>query len=137
MSDKGLAHSPKSAHTQRGADGAVVSGQAGWSLKGEHEWDECSVQFSGDGSYHTIYEPGRRLPVAFVIGAEGYWRDNEAETRANARLIAAAPDLKSAGIHLLSAFMDAETARGNIRAEQHPAYVEMRAAIAKATGADQ
>ena len=53
----------------------------------------------------------------------------------NARLIAAAPDLLEAGTSLLGAFVDAETARGNQRAEQHPAYVAMRAAILRATGA--
>jgi hypothetical protein len=68
----------------------------GWTLKGEHEWSECSVQFDGDGSYHTIYEPGRRLPVAFVIGTGRHWRDNEAEDTATARLIASAPDLLEA-----------------------------------------
>jgi len=68
----------------------------GWTLKGEHEWSECSVQFDGDGSYHTIYEPGRRLPVAFVIGTGRNWRDSEAEDTADARLIASAPDLLEA-----------------------------------------
>jgi len=65
----------------------------GWTLQGEHEWDECSVQFSGSGCYHTIYEPGRRLPIAFVIGSSEYWRDSEAEDTARARLIAAAPEM--------------------------------------------
>jgi hypothetical protein len=116
----------------------------GWTLKGEHEWSECSVQFDGDGSYHTIYEPGRRLPVAFVIGTGRHWRDNEAEDTATARLIASAPELLEAA---KSGFLAVVGLKMAIAVESNgwqwpddapdtvPIPAEnLRAAIAKATG---
>ena len=111
------------ADTQPVAETPVVSG---WTLQGEHEWDECSVQFSGSGCYHTIYEPGRRLPVAFVIGASEYWRDSEVEDTARARLIAAAPELLAA----LQNLCDVSGRSRNIS----DARKKAQDAISKATG---
>jgi hypothetical protein len=108
----------------------------GWTLKGEHEWSECSVQFDGDGSYHTIYEPGRRLPVAFVIGTGRHWRDNEAEDTATARLIASAPDLLEALTALYASYKalaDSGDA-GNWRLEDTDEGQQTLAAIRKVTG---
>jgi len=102
----------------------------GWTLEGEHEWSECSVQFDGDGSYHTIYEPGRRLPVAFVIGTGRHWRDNETEDTARARLIASAPDLlEAATLALEDLYRNAD-----IAVNERPSVKALRAVIAKATG---
>lgn len=109
----------------------------GWTLQGEHEWDECSVQFSGSGCYHTIYEPGRRLPIAFVIGSSEYWRDGEAEDTARARLIAAAPDGLAFAQHY-DAYMSANYSEGPSSSALHPTAAETwrlaRSFIAKATG---
>jgi hypothetical protein len=116
----------------------------GWTLQGEHEWDECSVQFSGSGCYHTIYEPGRRLPIAFVIGSSEYWRDSEAEDTARARLIAAAPDLLEAAL-AVEALWEGDRAaakEAGLDFDEEQAWAspvgviwkQLRAAISKATG---
>jgi hypothetical protein len=63
---------------------------------------------------------------------EDAWCDNDAtdESRANARLIAAAPCMVSAGQSLLAS-LDPDT----LNPEQFNAWSDLQAAIARATGA--
>ncbi|HYC66674.1 hypothetical protein [Brevundimonas sp.] len=109
---------------------------AGWSLKGDHEWSDCHVEFDRSGSYYTIYEDGRYLPVAFAIGAEG---DDDT---ARARLIAAAPCLLDQhGCELSDLrFLLRAIEEGDPKAELILRVKDMiereSAAIAKATAAD-
>jgi hypothetical protein len=109
---------------------------SGWTLYGDHDHSEVSVYFGSGGSFYTVYEPGRSLPVAFVIGACG---DHD-ESRA--RVIVAAPELLSAAQNALKAL---ECASRQLT-EDHKMVLKgkswgsrdidaLRAAIAKATTA--
>lgn len=126
---------------------------AKWTLTGEHDWSECSVSFGGDGSHHTVYEEGRELPIAFVIGDPGYWRDNSEADTARARLIAAAPELLEA-LKPFARYLEVLQEMGGNTPKTGPYMavssavagdaeitvedmIAARAAIAKATGADQ
>lgn len=73
---------------------------------------------------------GTRHKVANVLTPvyEGVHAREAEETRANARLIAAAPELLAALQNMLSRF-------GGATAKETPAEKQARAAIAKATGA--
>jgi hypothetical protein len=72
--------------------------------------------------------------VATVEGDDGYWVRHTAVDAANARLVAAAPELLA---FLEIALEDYECRMGAVSAEQMPGHwiVQARAAIAKATGA--
>lgn len=101
-----------------------------WTLEGEHDWSDCSVSFDGDGYHYTIYEPGRALPVAFVIGDTESWRDEEGDdVRKRALTMAAAPDLLEALQRLVT--INAEYVEF---CEPGSAYDQARIAIARATG---
>lgn len=94
-------------------------------------------RFNSRSMTGAVWAEGEFIASVFPNAPDGWDGSSDferlEEMRANARLIAAAPDLLEAGIHLLGAFVDAETARGNPRAEEHPSYVAMRAAITRAT----
>jgi hypothetical protein len=93
---EGLGSKPSALPTEQ-AGKPVVAGHTAepWVRDGDFH-DVCRVEFSGGGHYVTISAAGRSTPVAFVIGdPDIYWRD-DAETEANARLIAAAPELLAA-----------------------------------------
>ena len=112
-----------------------------WLREGDfHEL--CRVEFSGGGHYVTISGPDRTLPIAFVIGdPDTYWRD-DIETEANARLIAAAPDLLEALRPLAQCFIpETDTALPDSDTGRYPFTMgEIRAALAaisRATGGSQ
>lgn len=67
-----------------------------WECDGDF-FEVCRVEFEGSGSYTTISSRSRiSSPVAFAVGTpDTNWRD-DTEQEANARLIAAAPDLLEA-----------------------------------------
>lgn len=66
-----------------------------WS-RGFDYFEEARVDFEGSGHYITLSVPGRKLPIAFVIGTPGKACHDDPEQEANARLIAAAPELYEA-----------------------------------------
>jgi len=116
----------------------------GWSLEGEHDWADCSVEFSHGGYFYTIYEPGRELPVAFVIGqGSGYEEDAEVSRR-EALVMAASRELLAVAVAIAPYLgaTDANDWRGLKDDDAISMPVKMRvgdlralkAAIAKALG---
>ncbi|WP_295196493.1 hypothetical protein [uncultured Brevundimonas sp.] len=112
-----------------------------WERDGDF-FEVCRVEFEGSGSYTTISSRSRiGGPVAFAVGTpDMHWRD-DAEQDANARLIAAAPDLLAALSDILPPTLCGESwdlpdhdavpitiTFGKLRAA--------RAAISRATGED-
>jgi hypothetical protein len=99
--------------------------------RGFDYFEECRVEFEGSGHYITISTPGRKLPVAFVIGTPGRHYSDDPEQEANANLYAAAPTMAEA----LEALLDAAERHifsDECRAERDAA----RAALSLAKGED-
>lgn len=96
---------------------------------GPWEWDCGLVPPDGPGRYADIYKDGGDLIIA-------QFNDLIPEGKANARLIAAAPDLLEACEALCAAFGDPLTRRalGGHNEAQMIAILDARAAIAKAEG---
>jgi hypothetical protein len=131
------------AHNSLGpASGAVVAEAhtpGPWE-RGYH--DTVLVNFDAGGSHFTLLAEGRDCPVALIPDTEnGGWGPPTDEHEANARLIAAAPDLLEALKGLLPTNIDlgnpniadglvlpCDVTVGELR--------KARAAIAKATGGD-
>lgn len=88
----------------------------------------------------TVVASVNKHNTAFVAstrtlhGGNMQWEPDEASAWANARLIAAAPDLKSAGEEARAALYGAREVLGSIGNIQH-AIDLLNAAISKATGA--
>lgn len=93
------------------------------------------------GDWGDDYPSIRLIGGSLERSAEAYMEQityghiDQTEAKANARLIAAAPDLLEALTGLLAEYREWEAPRGGY-AETHPAHLA-RAAIARATGADQ
>ena len=101
-----------------------------WERDGDF-FEVCRVEFEGSGSYTTISSKSRiGGPVAFAVGTpDTHWRD-DAEQDANARLIAAAPDLLEA----LEEFSRVYDGMTDGSGEMCPTLLKARYVIAAATG---
>lgn len=103
------------------------AGHTAWTLEGDHDWSDCSVDFNGGGYHYTIYEPGRERPIAFVIGDGEDWRDDEdGAVRKRALAMAAAPKMAAS----LKAFVAHYPMGINPMLDQ--AFRDARAALSKA-----
>lgn len=102
-----------------------------WECDGDF-FEVCRVEFEGSGSYTTISSRSRSGgPVAFAVGTpDTHWRD-DAEQDANARLIAAAPELLGALNEVRKHFDGEYRDKDWFETERL-----VRAAISRATGED-
>lgn len=109
-----------------------------WERDGDF-FEVCRVEFEGSGTYTTISSRSRiGGPVAFAVGTpDMHWRD-DAEQDANARLIAAAPDLLAVAIksHEPYVGLDEEDIRCLYGADEADLAMALRDAISRATGED-
>jgi hypothetical protein len=107
-----------------------------WSLEGGDAWElgwRVDCDGTGGSSHYTIWEVGRKHPVAFVVSPSA-WGDDQNR----AHLIAAAPELLEAA----KAMVDAEDAllaqlksegrHVDLTQQPYPLMSAIRAAIAKA-----
>lgn len=98
---------------------------------GEYD-SRWSVDTDGEGEWFTLTAKGRDVPVAFVTGASRGLHYSDPTTEANARLIAAAPDLYEALAGLLDYDEQDEDCAATMA---HVAARDAaRAALAKARG---
>ena len=96
--------------------------------------DKWSVDYEGPSStYMTICARGRRAPIGFAVEPSAWGNDEEIE--ANARLIAAAPDLLAVAIksHEPYVGLDEEDIRCLYGADEADLAMALRDAIARAT----
>ena len=78
----------------------------------------------------VVYNTSHPNGFVYIRGALGYWDADRDENMANARLIAAAPELLEALELMLDAFLDTEGSHGD---REQAATEAARAAIEKAT----
>ncbi len=94
--------------------------------------DRWSVDYDGPSSTYITICGKRSAPVCFAVEPSAYKNDEEVE--ANARLIAAAPELLEAADHIDRTATDIAD---DMVVISGTGYRLLRAAIAKATGAPQ
>jgi len=81
----------------------------------------------------VVYHTNHPNSFVYIRGALGYWDADKDENMANAKLIAAAPELLEALQLMVGTFLDTEGSHSQC---EDDATDVARAAIAKATGAN-
>lgn len=102
-----------------------------WTREGDF-FERVRVEFEGGGHYVTLSAPDRDYPVAFVIGTPGHHWNNDPEQEANARLIAASPDMAEALLELSSIIEEISMPDCPTMTRALAATAKARAALAKA-----
>ncbi|MBB5770839.1 hypothetical protein HNP47_000808 [Brevundimonas vesicularis] len=102
-------------------------------VNGSEDW---SVDYDGPSSTYMTICGARPQPVCFAVEPSAYGNDEEVE--ANARLIAAAPDLLAVAIksHQPYVGLDEEDIRCLYGADEADLTMALRDAISLATGED-
>jgi len=101
-----------------------------WGLGNHNDW---SVDGPGNYSSWHLLAKGRKAPIAILCEPMKGWRDNDAQLEANARLIAAAPDLLEALTKARGVLRDYMHAAGPVDDLDAALLTEISSALLKAT----